>query len=115
MKWLKRAMKKGKQDIGLTSDGIIFHRVYAGFHVDLYTLINIRKKHYSSFPSSHVMTNKTNISPKSCGETFGYRLTGLQRFARSPTVHSISPLCIPSSLNSPICILQHSHENISNA
>lgn len=42
-KWLKSAMKKGKQDIGLTSDGIIFRRVDAALHVDLHTPMNTRK------------------------------------------------------------------------
>jgi len=82
MKWLKRAMKKGKQDIGLTSDGIIFHRVYAVFHVDLYTLINIRKKHYSSFPSSHVITNKTNISHQSCVRDIWLQTNGFTTFCK---------------------------------
>lgn len=38
-------MKKGKQDIGLTSDGIIFRRVYAALRVDLYTPMNTRKSY----------------------------------------------------------------------
>lgn len=42
-KWLKSAMKKGKQDIGLTSDGIIFRRVDAALHVDLHIPMNTRK------------------------------------------------------------------------
>ena len=66
IKCLKSAMKKGKQDIGLMSDGIIFHRVCAIFHVDLYSLINTHKKHCSSFPSSQMITNKTNTPHKSC-------------------------------------------------